>query len=77
MNFRNSSAENIKVRFYEIDEYGNIVWKAEGKFSEADVHHQYAIALKTPPYENVHIDKSVSQRCGQVFRCVTRCSHFR
>lgn len=54
-------AENIKVRFYETDEYENVMWEDWGRFSEADVHHQYAIALKTPPYRSKDIEKSVSK----------------
>uniref|UniRef100_A0A2M4CYK8 Putative ipt domain of the transcription factor nfkappab n=1 Tax=Anopheles darlingi TaxID=43151 RepID=A0A2M4CYK8_ANODA len=43
---------NIKIRFYEVDEYDREVWQENAIFSEADVHHQYAIAFKTPPYHN-------------------------
>uniref|UniRef100_A0A2M4AE14 Putative ipt domain of the transcription factor nfkappab n=1 Tax=Anopheles triannulatus TaxID=58253 RepID=A0A2M4AE14_9DIPT len=43
---------NIKIRFYEVDEYDREVWQENAIFSEADVHHQYAIAFKTPPYRN-------------------------
>lgn len=55
--------ENIKVRFYESDEYENVLWEDWGRFSEADVHHQFAIALKTPPYREMNIDKNVSEIC--------------
>lgn len=51
--------ENIKVRFFEQDD-DQIIWEDWGKFTEADVHHQYAIALKTPPYRKPNIDESVS-----------------
>ncbi|XP_031633420.1 nuclear factor NF-kappa-B p110 subunit-like isoform X2 [Contarinia nasturtii] len=50
--------KNIKVRFFEQDD-DQIIWEDWGKFTEADVHHQYAIALKTPPYREVSIDESV------------------
>lgn len=50
--------ENIKVRFYEVDD-DQLIWEDWGKFTEADVHHQYAIALKTPPYFKTNIDESV------------------
>uniref|UniRef100_A0A2M4BAT5 Putative ipt domain of the transcription factor nfkappab n=1 Tax=Anopheles marajoara TaxID=58244 RepID=A0A2M4BAT5_9DIPT len=43
---------NIKIRFYEVDECDREVWQENAIFSEADVHHQYAIAFKTPPYHN-------------------------
>lgn len=50
--------ENIKVRFFELDD-DQLIWEDWGKFTEADVHHQYAIALKTPPYHKTNIDESV------------------
>lgn len=50
--------ENIKVRFFELDD-DQVIWEDWGKFTEADVHHQYAIALKTPPYRKTSIDESV------------------
>ncbi|XP_035794403.1 nuclear factor NF-kappa-B p105 subunit-like isoform X2 [Anopheles albimanus] len=43
---------NIKIRFYEVDECDREVWQENAIFSEADVHHQYAIAFRTPPYHN-------------------------
>lgn len=54
------STENIKVRFYEVDENEEVVWEDFGRFSEADVHHQYAIALRTPPYKDKDVDHCVS-----------------
>lgn len=42
-----------------MDQYEYVLWEDWGRFSEADVHHQYAIALKTPPYRTNEIDKSV------------------
>ncbi|XP_065086479.1 nuclear factor NF-kappa-B p105 subunit isoform X2 [Ochlerotatus camptorhynchus] len=50
---------NIKIRFYELDEYDQEVWQDWGVFSEADVHHQYAIAFKTPTYHNKDITEPV------------------
>lgn len=52
--------ENIRARFYETDESEQVVWQDWGRFSEADVHHQYAIAMKTPPYMNKSIEKTVT-----------------
>lgn len=52
--------ENIKVRFFEMNEDNEVIWEDFGKFSEADVHHQYAIALKTPPYKDLNITEYVS-----------------
>jgi hypothetical protein len=39
-------SENIKIKFYELDDRDNIIWEANGRFSELDVHHQYAIVFK-------------------------------
>ncbi|XP_011495644.1 PREDICTED: nuclear factor NF-kappa-B p110 subunit [Ceratosolen solmsi marchali] len=47
--------KNIKVKLYEIDNSDNIIWEAEGRFTELDVHHQYAIVFKTPPYKDTNI----------------------
>lgn len=51
--------KNIKVRFFEEDKDGNCVWEDWGRFSETDVHHQYAIALRTPPYKDKDIEEVV------------------
>lgn len=51
--------KNIKVKFFELDENDLEVWHDWGVFTEIDVHHQYAIALKTPPYRNVDITAPV------------------
>lgn len=53
------SKKNIKVRFFEEDEEGAVVWEGFGKFRESDVHHQYAIVCQTPAYHNKDIDKVV------------------
>ncbi|XP_014230726.1 nuclear factor NF-kappa-B p110 subunit-like isoform X1 [Trichogramma pretiosum] len=45
--------KNIRVKIYELDEdTDNTIWEADGKFSELDVHHQYAIIFRTPPYKD-------------------------
>ncbi|XP_043912464.1 nuclear factor NF-kappa-B p100 subunit isoform X2 [Protopterus annectens] len=49
--------DDIEVRFYEDDEDG---WQAFGDFSPTDVHKQYAIVFKTPPYRKVLIDRPVT-----------------
>ncbi|XP_073497519.1 transcription factor RelB isoform X2 [Phyllobates terribilis] len=41
--------EDIKVMFLEGE------WHATAAFSQADVHRQIAIVLKTPPYHDLHI----------------------
>lgn len=43
--------DNIKVRFFEENETG-VIWEAFGSFNESDVHHQYGIVLRAPPYRN-------------------------
>lgn len=52
------SKKNIQVRFFELRD-DDLVWEAFGDFSDADVHHQYAITVRTPAYKNKDIDKSV------------------
>ncbi|XP_058836627.1 nuclear factor NF-kappa-B p110 subunit isoform X2 [Topomyia yanbarensis] len=63
---------NIKIRFYETDEYDQEVWQGWGSFSEADVHHQYAIAFKTPAYHNKDITEPV-EVFMQLFRPRDKC----
>ncbi|KAF2361488.1 Rel domain (RHD) DNA-binding domain [Trinorchestia longiramus] len=50
---------NIKIKFFESDADGNEVWSAYGEFSEADVHHQYAIIFRTPPYRSTNLRSPV------------------
>lgn len=52
--------DNIKVRFYELNNDGTTNWEDFGVFNEADVHHQYGIVLKTPPYKKSLIDAPVT-----------------
>ncbi|XP_075072727.1 nuclear factor NF-kappa-B p100 subunit [Mixophyes fleayi] len=49
--------DDIEVRFYEDDENG---WQALGDFSPTDVHKQYAIVFRTPPYHRQKIDHPVT-----------------
>lgn len=65
-------SENIKVRFFEEDINGEVVWEDWGRFTEADVHHQYAIALRTPPYSNLDIEKPVDVKI-QLYRPNDEC----
>ena len=51
--------ENIKIKFFELDDEDNETWSDYGRFSELDVHHQYAIVFKTPPYKNTDIEENV------------------
>ncbi|XP_067010765.2 nuclear factor NF-kappa-B p110 subunit isoform X2 [Anabrus simplex] len=48
--------KNIKIKFFEVDDEDNEIWCDYGKFSELDVHHQYAIVFKTPPYRDLEIE---------------------
>ncbi|KAL1505521.1 hypothetical protein ABEB36_005069 [Hypothenemus hampei] len=53
--------KNIKIRFFELDDDEQEIWEGWGKFSELDVHHQYAIVFKTPPYDrNLDINRPVN-----------------
>jgi nuclear factor NF-kappa-B p105 subunit len=51
--------KNIKIRFFEEDDAGNIIWEDFGEFSENNVHHQYGISFKTPAYRNPNISSDV------------------
>lgn len=51
--------KNVKVRFFELDDEDNEVWSDYGRFSDLDVHHQYAIVFKTPPYKRMDIEHQV------------------
>ncbi|OAD59507.1 hypothetical protein WN48_09029 [Eufriesea mexicana] len=46
---------NIKIKFFELNEDDCEIWSAYGRFSELDVHHQYAIVFRTPPYRDCNI----------------------
>ncbi|CAH1977829.1 unnamed protein product [Acanthoscelides obtectus] len=50
---------NIQIRFFETDDHGKTIWQELGKFTPMDVHHQYAIAFKTPPYIDQDIREQV------------------
>uniref|UniRef100_A0A4W6ENM5 Nuclear factor of kappa light polypeptide gene enhancer in B-cells 2 (p49/p100) n=1 Tax=Lates calcarifer TaxID=8187 RepID=A0A4W6ENM5_LATCA len=50
--------DDIEIRFYEEDEEGG--WEAFGDFSPTDVHKQYAIVFKTPPYHSTEIERPVT-----------------
>jgi Rel homology dimerisation domain len=48
------------VKFFESDSTGREIWSADGIFTEADVHHQYAIALRTPEYTGKNRNQDVT-----------------
>ncbi|XP_037638060.1 nuclear factor NF-kappa-B p100 subunit isoform X1 [Sebastes umbrosus] len=50
--------DDIEIRFYEEDDEGG--WEAYGDFSPTDVHKQYAIVFKTPPYHSAEIERPVT-----------------
>ncbi|KAI5637453.1 hypothetical protein NE865_09884 [Phthorimaea operculella] len=52
--------KNIVIRFYEVNEEGDEVWSANGNFLQSDVHHQYAIVFRTPPYRDPQITRDVT-----------------
>jgi len=54
---------DIMVRFFELDKDEERIWEDFGEFQEGDVHHQYAIAFKTPAYK----DQNVTQDIGVFF----------
>ncbi|RWS29037.1 nuclear factor NF-kappa-B p105 subunit-like protein [Leptotrombidium deliense] len=59
--------KEIKIRFFETDNDGSVLWEAFGNFTEADVHHQVAIVFRTPPYRDQNIENAV-QVYVQLFR---------
>lgn len=52
--------DDIQVRFYEEDQYGDEAWDAYGDFSPTDVHRQFAIVFRTPRYKDVNIKDPVT-----------------
>jgi len=50
---------DIQVRFFQLDENDERCWEALAHFTEADVHHQFAIAFTTPPYEDQTVTEDV------------------
>ncbi|XP_078050325.1 nuclear factor NF-kappa-B family member relish [Augochlora pura] len=47
--------KNIKVKLFEVNDDNYEVWSDYGRFTELDVHHQYAIVFRTPRYRDVNI----------------------
>merc|ERR1740128_811356 len=50
---------NIKIRFFQENDEEERIWQELANFSEGDVHHQYAIVFKTPPYRDPTVTESV------------------
>lgn len=60
MIFCDKIAKNdIRIRFYRKDENDSVEWEGWGEFKPRDVHHQYAIAIQTPPYATNDINNPV------------------
>lgn len=38
--------ENIKIKFFELNDDDIEIWTDYGRFSELDVHHQYAMVFR-------------------------------
>ncbi|KAH0954212.1 hypothetical protein HN011_000943 [Eciton burchellii] len=49
------SKKNIKIKFFELNDDDIQIWTDYGRFSELDVHHQYAMVFRTPPYKDLTI----------------------
>ncbi|CAH2071559.1 unnamed protein product, partial [Iphiclides podalirius] len=47
--------KNIMIRFYELSDTGDECWSAWAHFHQNEVHHQYAIVFRTPPYKGPKI----------------------
>lgn len=52
--------DDIQVRFYEENQFGDEIWDAYGDFSPTDVHRQFAIVFRTPRYRDVNIKDPVT-----------------
>lgn len=72
---------NIQVKFFEVGDNGEEgQWTALGIFNETDVHHQYGIVLKTPPYRDQQIQSPVTvmiQLCRPSDGCLSEAYEFR
>jgi len=53
------SKKDIKIRFFELNENEEEIWEDYADLGEEDVHYQYAIAFRTPPYKNLDITDNV------------------
>ncbi|XP_036360935.1 nuclear factor NF-kappa-B p105 subunit isoform X4 [Octopus sinensis] len=52
------SRDDVSVVFSENDNSPD-QWRALADFGATDIHKQYAIVFKTPPYHNIHISKPI------------------
>ncbi|KAG1653833.1 Calcium load-activated calcium channel [Nymphon striatum] len=51
--------DDIEVIFYENDANRERIWEAKARFNEHDVHRQFAIVFKTPPYRDENLTEPV------------------
>ncbi|XP_060069943.1 putative transcription factor p65 homolog [Ylistrum balloti] len=53
--------EDIGIRFYKENDANEslVEWEDYGDFSQNDIHRQYAIVFKTPPYKDIFITRPV------------------
>jgi len=51
---------DIQVKFFQLDDNEERVWEEFAEFTEGDVHHQYAIAFKTPAYKDQTVSEDVN-----------------
>ncbi|XP_022332457.2 putative transcription factor p65 homolog [Crassostrea virginica] len=49
--------DDIVVRFYEETQFGECIWEDFADFSTNDIHRQYAIVFRTPPYKDTMITR--------------------
>ncbi|XP_052058912.1 putative transcription factor p65 homolog isoform X2 [Mytilus californianus] len=49
--------DDVRIRFYQENDNGDVVWEDSGDFSANDIHRQYAIVFKTPPYKDQYITR--------------------
>jgi len=59
---------DIHVRFFELDKDEERIWEDFGEFQEGDVHHQYAIAFKTPAYRDQSVTHDVNNIYFELYR---------
>ena len=60
LNSINLYLDDIQVRFVEEDPQGVEVWEGYGNFCPTDVHRQFAIVFRTPPYKDQFITQPVN-----------------
>lgn len=53
------SKNNIRIRFFETNDDGDVVWEADAAFQSQDVYKQMAIVFRTPRYRNPEIQHGV------------------